>query len=116
MSQKNTYDTVASISRYTFWLTKCLSETYPEHMDADFIQTQITNVQAQIVNINAVITKITANPRQNYSINDGQSSESVTTLSMTQALNVRERLMSELVYWNAMLNGTGSPTYAAPGF
>ena len=85
-------------------------------MDSDFIQARIDEVKIQIANISIVITKLSANKRQSYSIDDGQSKESVTTISLTQALNNRAMLVSELQYWESLLYGPDGPTYAAPGF
>ena len=85
-------------------------------MDSAFIQARIDEIKIQITNISVVITKLSTNKRQSYSIDDGQSKESVTVLSLTQAINNRSMLISELQYWESLLNGPDGPTYAAPGF
>ena len=84
-------------------------------MDADFIQTQIDTIKAQITSYNEVLTAIALNPNKSYSLNTGQTTESVTKQDVAKIHELIRGLVSDLQYWYDLLNNTGS-IIAGPGY
>ena len=85
-------------------------------MDASFIQERMVVIKEQIVLIEETMTKLAVNPRASYSIDTGQHKETVTVQSLPMLENMLERLWSRYQYYSDLVNGTGDPSYAAPGF
>lgn len=85
-------------------------------MDCTFITNEIATTEQMIENINSVLLKLTLNPRASYSIDTGQSKETVTVLDMNRLRALKNGLISDLQGLYDMCEGTGDPTYTRPGW
>lgn len=84
-------------------------------MDATFCQTQITTIETQITSAQAVLSKLLANPNRSYTLNTGQTTESVTKYDIERIQAMIETMVGQLQFWEDCLNGT-SGCIGRPGF
>lgn len=75
-------------------------------MDSEFIEAQITLLQTQITAFQTVLTQLAANPNRAYSLNTGQTTESVTKADVGYIREVINGLIGDLQYWIDMRDGT----------
>jgi len=85
-------------------------------MSLDIIQTQITFLESVIPDLQAVILKLSTNPRATYSVNTGQSSESVTGKDVNRLRALLNGFISDLQYYSDLAEGEGDPSYSRPDF
>ena len=79
----------------------------------------VTFYKQLIENIKTVLLSIAQNPRRSYSINTGQTTESVTKEDIPRLNDMMRGATLDLQYWCQMcdeLNGVCTATYARPGF
>lgn len=81
--------------------------------DTAFIDAQIASLKTQLTENTTALTK--AREAQSYSLDTGQTDQSVKRAELTQLQADRKAILDELAYWDAQKNGTGG-TYARPGF
>jgi LPS sulfotransferase NodH len=84
-------------------------------MDATFIQARIATIESQITAAEAVLTKLLANPNRSYTLNTGQTTESVTKYDIERIQAMIETMVGQLQFWEDCLNGT-SGCIGRPGF
>ena len=78
------------------------------------IEAQITALKAELLAVNAAILAI-VNGSQSYTLDTGQSRQTVTKANLTELRKLREELRSQLQEWQDMLTGTASYV-ARPGW
>ena len=81
--------------------------------DRAYIEERIEAIKAQVVEadtaISAAMTSLT------YSLDTGQTRQSVTRQQISSLRTTRDSLIAELAYWQGQLSGTGA-TRVIPGF
>lgn len=85
-------------------------------MDCTFIQREIDTTTELIESINTTLKKLALNPRASYSIDTGQSKETVTVLDMNRLRALKNGLISDLSDLYDTRDGTGDPTYTRVGW
>lgn len=81
--------------------------------DTAFIQARIDELKAELTTI--VTSIASAQTASQYSIDTGQTRQSVSRQSLGQLQNRRNAILSELAYWDALLNN-GVATRIVPGW
>ena len=84
-------------------------------MDRAFLQEMIDAIQEQIRAYNAAILALTTGQVQSYSLDTGQTKQTVTKNNLAALTATRQSLMNELCTLQARLDGSGSIT-VRPGF
>lgn len=77
-------------------------------MTADFLQQRITSIQAQIVAYENAIIALASGGIQSYTIDTGQSRQTVTKLDLKNLNDVLNSLMNQLAIYEARLTGNGT--------
>ena len=77
-------------------------------MDATFLQERITATKAQIVAYEDAITALASGGVQSYTIDTGQTRQTVTRLDLANLQTVLDGLMNRLAVYEARLNGSGA--------
>jgi hypothetical protein len=88
-------------------------------MDLAFCQAQVDFNKELITQLQAIFLKLASNPRATYSINTGQTTESVTKDNAAQWRAVLNGALLDLSYWCQMcdeINGITTATYMRPGY
>ena len=83
-------------------------------MDVQFLQAQITAVQNRITEYNDTLLLLAANPEQSYTINSGQTVQTVTYRSVKSMEETLDGLYNRLAALEARLYGSG--LQARPGW
>lgn len=76
---------------------------------------QVTAIKAQITKLNSTISDLSCGAIISYTLDTGQSRQTVTKVSIEILYAERRRLMNELACLDARINGSGS-SYGAAGF
>lgn len=84
-------------------------------MDSTFLQSQITATQNQIVVYQDLLLALAANPARSYTINTGQTTETVNRWDVDKIHALIDSLYSRLDYLSAQQSGNVS-TICIPGF
>lgn len=79
-------------------------------MDATFLQEQIDQIKAIITAYNATILALTIGQNSQYTLDTGQTRQTVTKLDLDKLREDRQSYMNELATLDARLNGSGSLT------
>ena len=79
-------------------------------------QTLIEAALVELTAINATLLTLSSNKRASYSIDTGQSKESVTAIRVAELRAHRDALISDIEYWTSMLDGAEQQTYTRPRF
>jgi hypothetical protein len=74
-------------------------------MDADFLQARIDHTKALIVAIEALLLQLAANPTKSFSLNTGQTQESVTQQDIPRLQDMLDGLYNQLCVMEARQNG-----------
>lgn len=77
-------------------------------MTADFLQQRITSIQAQIVAYENAIIALATGGIQSYTIDTGQSRQTVTKIELDKLTKVINSLMNQLAVYEARLTGNGT--------
>ena len=77
-------------------------------MDNSFIQTQIDATKAQITAYNAAVLALATGGVQSYTLDTGQTRQTVTKLDLDQLNKVLNSLMNTCATLEARLNGSGT--------
>ena len=85
-------------------------------MDATFQTEQRAWLITQIQTLRITIAKLTANPRASFSIDTGQSKETVTAQSLPMLRNMMTGFISDVEAIDEELNGGGDPVYTRPAW
>ena len=72
--------------------------------DSTFVQARITAIQAQIVAYETAMTALSSGKVKSYSLNTGQTTQSVTKRDLSQMQTELDYLIGRLQYWDSMLN------------
>lgn len=83
-------------------------------MDATFIQARIIYYEGLIVILETAIETISSGTVRSYTINTGQTTETVTKKNLAELTNRLDWAYMRLDYWNARLNG-GVTIQVRPG-
>lgn len=81
--------------------------------DRAFVEERIATLKDQILEADASISA--AMKTLTFSLDTGQTRQSVTRQQITSLKSTRASLIAELAYWQGQLNGTGA-TRVIPGF
>lgn len=81
--------------------------------DVAFIEEQITAIKEAIRKINADL--LTASTVQSYTLDTGQTKQTVTRQQIASLRATRDGLLNELRYWNNQLGGC-STVYVRPAW
>jgi hypothetical protein len=73
-----------------------------------FIQERIDAIQGQIVATEEAITKLMLGTVKSYSINTGQTTQSVTKKDVSKLHEIIKSLIVQLETWDMCLNGGGT--------
>lgn len=73
-------------------------------------------LQQMIDNIDDVLLQLSTNSRASYTINSGQTVETVTVANTQGLLTSQQRIQARIDEIDDQLNGTGDPTYMRPAF
>ena len=73
-----------------------------------FIQARITAITAIITSYETAITSLSSGTLKSYTINTGQTTESVTKRDLTRISTELDSWVRRLEYWDTMLNGGGT--------
>lgn len=76
-------------------------------MDPAFLQQRIDAAKAQIAAYETAITAITVDNAASYTIDTGQTRQTVTKLDLVAMNNAIDSLMNRIATWEARLNGDG---------
>lgn len=79
------------------------------------MQTRIDRTKALIIAYEDCLLALASNKNKSYSINTGQTTETVSQKDIPSVQSLLETLYSQLDYFDAMLSGTVS-TIVVPGF
>lgn len=72
-----------------------------------FLQNQLTETETLITAYNAAILALTVGGQQSYSLDTGQTKQTVTNLDVTRLNNTIDSLMNRRATLKARLNGDG---------
>jgi hypothetical protein len=75
-------------------------------MDPDFCNEQITILKAQIAAYQAVLTQLSDNPNKAYSLDTGQTKETVTKKDYARINEMVRVMIGDLQFWYDCLNNT----------
>lgn len=78
-------------------------------------QNLIDQAKAELELVNAALLSLSANKRASYSIDTGQTKESVTAIRAAELRNHRNALIEDIRYWSTMLDGDFI-THSRPGW
>ena len=70
-----------------------------------YIETQITSIEALVVLYMDVLTRLAATPNKSYTINTGQTVETVNKRSVPEIMKSLDALNYQLDYWKSQLAG-----------
>ena len=73
-----------------------------------YIQTRITAINAQITAYETAMTALSSSSVKSYSLNTGQTSQTVTKRDLSRLQTELDWLIGRLQYWDDLLNGTGT--------
>ena len=79
-------------------------------------QSLIDAALVELEAVNATILALSSNKRASYSINTGQTTESVTALKLGELRTHRAALIADIEHWSSMLDTGSLHTYTRPGF
>jgi hypothetical protein len=85
-------------------------------VEDSYLQARITKLLTVVEQIDDVLLKLSLNPRQSYTINTGQTTETVTTANALAFRALANGLMSDIEAMQDQLDGGGDPTYTRPAF
>lgn len=85
-------------------------------MSTALLTARRTKTMKMIENAESVLLKLSLNPRESYTINNGQTVETVTAAKMTQIQNMIDRWYAIIADIDRQLDGTGDPTYFRVSF
>lgn len=85
-------------------------------MDASFYTARKITLLQILENLDSVILKLSLNPRASYSIDTGQSKETVTVNSLPMLYALQNKIIAEIDDISDELNGGGDPVYARPAY
>lgn len=77
-------------------------------MNAQFLQDRITATQTLIIAYETAMTALSTGGVQSYTLDTGQSRQTVTKLDLTALQNTIDSLMNRLVVLEARLYGNGT--------
>ena len=84
-------------------------------MDPVFIQSQIDFYSSAITAYQRVLLDLALNPAKSYTINTGQTTESVTRQDVDKIRALISGLITDLNYWQSLQSGGGC-VVVTPGF
>lgn len=76
-------------------------------MDCEFLQQRIEATKLLIIAYENAILQIEANPTQSYTLNTGQTTQTVSRFDLNRLQATLDALMNRLVTLEARLNGGG---------
>ena len=76
-------------------------------LTAEFIQSRITAIQSQITAYETAMVTLSAGTVKSYTLNTGQTSQSVTKRDLSRLQAELDALIGRLEYWDDRLNNTG---------
>jgi len=79
-------------------------------------QNRLDNIRSLIQAYEEVLAKIAANPQRSYTINTGQTTETVSKKDDKAIMDLLERLYAQEEFWCGRLSGTGGVVYVRPHF
>ena len=79
-------------------------------------QAKLTFLTQLITNLRVAILAVSSRTQSMYSIDTGQSKETVTLVNLTQYKNMLERAESDLDELYDEINGTGDPVFTRPSW
>lgn len=85
-------------------------------MDATFLTARKVTLTQVLQNLDSVILQLSLNPRASYSIDTGQSKETVTAASLPMLYSMQQKIIEEINDICDELNGGGDPQYMRPAF
>ena len=84
-------------------------------MDNTFVQDRITSIKARIIALEDASIALATGGIESYTIDTGQSRQTVTKMNIEQIQNVIDGLMNQLVVYEARITGNGV-LIGRPGF
>lgn len=84
-------------------------------MSSDFFKERITVIKSQIVAYEDAITAFASHATQTYTIDTGQTRQTVTRADLSQMKTLLQSLYNQLATLEARVNGGGT-TIARPGW
>ena len=85
-------------------------------MEESVIRARIEKLITIVTNIDDTLIKLSLNPRASYTIDTGQSKETVTKANAAMLLTRAQRIQDEIDRLTEQLNGGGDPVYTRPAF
>jgi hypothetical protein len=77
-------------------------------MDSEYCQAQIDILKPLIAAYQAVLLQLAQNPNKSYTLNTGQTTESVSKYDIDKIRDMVNGLQGDLQYWYDCLNNTGT--------
>lgn len=79
-------------------------------------QSRLDFIRSLISKYEEVLVKIAANPQRSYTINTGQTTETVSKKDESKLMDLLERLYAQEEFWCGRLSGRGGVVYVRPHF
>lgn len=73
-----------------------------------FIEARIAAITAQIILIETAMTSLSSGTHKSYTINDGQTTETVTKKDLVRLQKWLDMLLGRLQYWDDLKCNTGT--------